>query len=451
MRCLLSTILLLGFSIASSSEPLSIDPLWKSEFFRKTVTGSFGLDARIEPRITVDEEFYLEKSAKAMAGEDRKAAIKALADSPLLDESPAIQFNLANLQFEEGNLEKAVALFKSALTQFPNFRDAHRNLAIALLRDEKFEEAETHLIRSIELGSADGLTMGLLGYCHALKEHPQAALSAYRHASLTQPEERQWRIGEAQSLQALEQTREANAIFQELIDTQPQDLNLWRVQAEALISLNEPIEAIANLELAHRAHDLPATGILSLGHLYLQADLPELALERYEAAIDTEPPVALERILTAVEMLSNQRLFSATQSLIEKIELSNYDLTSGANQKYVGKLTRARALIELESGDAENGAKQLEAWLTKEPTDALALILLARFKEDSGLREEAEMLLEQAAEMPQHEAEALLAHGRLLTSIGDYASAVEKLERAARADPSERVESYLEAVRELAE
>jgi len=44
----------------AAAEPLPIDPLWQSETFRETVTGSFGIDSRIEPRITVDEEFYLE-------------------------------------------------------------------------------------------------------------------------------------------------------------------------------------------------------------------------------------------------------------------------------------------------------------------------------------------------------------------------------------------------------
>jgi tetratricopeptide (TPR) repeat protein len=449
MRTLLSILPLLWTSVGFSNEPLPIDPLWESESFRKTVTGSFGIDARIEPRITIDEEFYLNESANAMAAGDRKAAIQTLTDSPLLEKSPALQFNLATLQSEEGNQEEAITLFEAALAQFPNFRDAHRNLAIALVRKEKFEEAEDHLIRSIELGSADGLTMGLLGYCHARKDNPRAALSAYRLASLTQPNERQWKLGEAQALRALEQPREANSIYQDLIDARPQDFDLWRVQADALIDIDEPTHAIANLELVHRANELPAVAILSLGHLYLQVHLPSLAIERYESALAADDDLSLDRVLVAVEMLTNQRQFAIARRLIEAIEKSDYDLTSESNLDSVGKLARASSLIELETGDAEKGAQELETWLTREPTDALALILLARFKENSGLREEAEMLLEQAAAMPEYEAEALTAHGRLLTNAGDYNAAVGKLEQAASLKPSERISSYLEAVREL--
>ena len=64
----------LGIGSPLFAEPLPIDPLWKSEGFRKTVTGSYGIDSRIEPRITVDEEFYIAESAKAMADNDRAQA-----------------------------------------------------------------------------------------------------------------------------------------------------------------------------------------------------------------------------------------------------------------------------------------------------------------------------------------------------------------------------------------
>lgn len=92
--------LLVGSVTFLSAEPLPIDPLWKSEAFRRTVTASFGIDSRIEPIITVDEEFYLEASAKAMAENNREEAIKVLKESSLLEGSPAMLFNLATLSYE---------------------------------------------------------------------------------------------------------------------------------------------------------------------------------------------------------------------------------------------------------------------------------------------------------------------------------------------------------------
>ena len=89
-------ISLLAASPLTAAEPLPIDPLWQSETFRKSITASYGIDSRIEPRITEDEAFYLDESAKAMAANDRAKAISVLRESSLLEKSPAMLFALAS-------------------------------------------------------------------------------------------------------------------------------------------------------------------------------------------------------------------------------------------------------------------------------------------------------------------------------------------------------------------
>mgnify|MGYP001185901111 CR=1 FL=1 len=446
-------LLLLALNGINAAEPLPIDPLWKSEAFRKTLTASYGIDSRIEPRITEDEAFYLDKSAAAMAAGDRPGAIKVLSESSILDRSPAMRFTLASLQFEEGAIDDSLKHFTTAIEQFPNFRDAHRNLAVALVRKEDFGNAKIHLVRAIELGSQDGLTAGLLGYCHARDEHHQAALDAYRLAMLTQPGERQWRLGEAQALQALGHFREAASIYQSLINEAPAETAVWLVQADTLINLDEPLRAAANLELVHRAGALDPAATLSLGHLYLQSDLPALAFDRYRTAIVATEPVALTRAVDALEMLINAADWNRSKELATLIAESPAYRTGlapeTADKTLLSRLTRGRSLIELETGNGEAGAKLVEDWLAVEPLDGQALILLARFREEKGRREEAEMLLEQAERIPETAAAAHLAHGRLLVNESEYASAIEHLEKAYKLKPHESLAEYLEAVREL--
>lgn len=453
MRAFLLLLTTSFLSVASGAEPLPIDPLWQSETFRKSLTASYGIDSRIEPRITEDEAFYLEQVGSFMAANDRAAAIKALTDSSLLEGSPAMLSTLASLQFEEGKADEAVKHFTAAIEKFPNFRDAHRNLAVVYVQIEDFEKAKTHLVRALELGSQDGLTAGLLGYCHARDEHHQAALDAYRLAMLTQPGERQWRLGEAQALQALGHSREAASIYQSLISDDPAGTAAWLAQADAWIDLNETQKAAANLEIVHRLGALDPSATLSLGHLYLQSSLPELALERYRAAIVAEEPVSLARAVEALAMLTNAMDWPRAKELAMLITDSDpYQTTlaaADADKDLVSRLTRGRALIELESGDAEAGAKLVEEWLARDPLDGQSLILLARFREEKSRIEEAVMLLEQAERLPAHAADAHLAHGRLLVGERDYAAAVEQLEKSYELDPLESVGTYLEAVREL--
>jgi tetratricopeptide (TPR) repeat protein len=437
-----------------AAEPLPIDSLWKSETFRKSITASYGIDSRIEPRITEDEAFYLDESAAAMAADDRETAIKVLAESSILERSAAMLFTLAGRQFEEGITDESLKNFEAAIALFPNFRDAHRNYAVALIQTGKFDVAKPHLIRALELGAQDGTTAGLLGYCHAREDHHRAALDAFRLAMLTQPSERQWIIGEAQALQALGQTRDAANLYQSLIDAEPTESNLWLTQADTWIALDTPLKAIANLELVHRSGTLTSSATISLGHLYLQSDLPDLACDRYRAALIAAEPAQLDDAIDALEMLVNSAEWARAgeiAALIESSEPYRPLLNSETPDKdLLSRLTRARALVELETGDAAAGAKLVEAWLGKDPLDGHSLLLLSRFREESGQREEAEMLLEQAEGLSDVSSAAHLRHGRLLVSEREYAKALEHLEKSYELEPHDSLAEYLEAVRELA-
>jgi len=433
--------------------PLPIDSLWQSEIFRKSITASYGIDSRIEPRITEDEAFYLDESAKAMAAKDRPKAIAVLRDSSLLANSPAMLFTLASLEFEAEQSAESVKHFESALSKFPNFRDAHRNFAIVLVQTDQVDQAKIHLVRALELGAQDGLTAGLLAYCHAREGHHQAALDAYRLALLTQPNERQWQIGEAQALLALKQPRAAADILQALLEKTPGDMPLWLTQADTRIDLEEELRAAANLEIVHRAGAADPAATLSLGHLYVQNDLPALALERYRSAITAPSPVTVSRAIEAMEMFLNLSDWERGKEVASWLDQSasyrpSLDPEKG-DKNLVSRFTRARAMLELETGDAATGAKRIEQWLRREPMDGPALLLLARFREESNQRVEAEMLLEQAARIPESAASAHLAHGRLLVAAGNYEKALEHLEKSQELTPDKGLASYIVAIREL--
>ena len=449
-------ITLLAASPLTAAEPLPIDPLWQSETFRKSITASYGIDSRIEPRITEDEAFYLDESAKAMAANDRAKAISVLRESSLLEKSPAMLFTLASHLFEAGeakDADESVKFFESALAQFPNFRDAHRNLGVVLIQREEFEKAKTHLVRALALGSQDGTTAGLIAYCHARDGHHQAALDAYRLAMLTQPEERQWKLGEAQALLALKRPLEAASILQALIALAPGETATWLIQADAWSDLDESLAAAANLEIVHRAGTLEPNALLSLGHLYLQSDLPELALERYRAALASTNPPSPTRAVECLELFLSRSDWPLAKEYVTTLEtVAGYrealDPAKG-EKDLLSRLTRARAVLELETGDAATGAKRIEEWLRREPLDGECLLLLARFREEAGQKIEAAMLLEQAARIPETAAGALLAHGRLLVAAADYEKALEHLEKSQELSPNESLSDYIVAIREL--
>lgn len=452
----LTLILCLIISPAFSGEPLPIDPLWKSEAFRKAITGSYGIDSRIEPRLTEDESEVLNEWAKLLAEEKRPEAIKYLNDSGIAEKSPAILFSLATLQFEEGEAAKSIEHFEKALELFPNFRDAHRNLAVVLVQEEKWDKAENHLIRAIELGARDGLTLGLLGYCHSRKDRATAALDAYRQAAMVQPDEAQWKSGQAQALQMLGKHSEAVSIFQELIEEDPGTIQTWLAQAESLITLEEPIKAIANLELAHRAGRLGTPQIFSLGHLYLQNELLNEGYGCYLAALKKESGATMRQGADALGMLINRQEWELAGELLEICR--EHPKMGGAVNSPTGQehpsedrslYFRSVALIEAGNENYERGIAGLNTYLQQEPLDGEALLLRARLHRDAGHREEAEMRYEEAALVGEVAADAFREHGELLVDAREYAKAIELLERSLALEPSDAVARYLEAVKEL--
>lgn len=440
------------FTIAATAAaaPMPIDPLWKSEQFRRTFTASYGIDSRIEPQVSVAEQAVLETVAQEMAKEKRTEAILLLQSHAQLKDSAVMLFNLGNLLFEEEKHEAATASFISALKLYPNFRDAHRNLAVVLVQNEKIVDSEPHLRRALELGAQDGITLGLLGYCHENAERPQAALQAYRTAILTMPDELQWRLGEARSLLELNELAAAAAIFEELLDKIPGQTGIWANLADVRLQQGNHLLAIADLEVARRLGSLNPVEILSLGHLYLNESLYQRAMECYQDGLSSDPLPPLARATSAIEYLVRARRWNDAGTLVKKLDsVDNYKIQLTENPKAGTRLDRGKALIEFHHGDRREGARRIALVVDKNPLDAQALLLLAEFHQANQRIEHALMLLEQAAEVEEYKVEALRKHGGILARRGDYSGALPLLRQAHELDPDEALRKYIESLEKL--
>ncbi len=438
---LLCIVALIGPCVA---ETLPIDSsFWKSSQFRRAFTASYGVNARIEPRIWTDEQAVLSSVADAMEDGNRQTAINRLTGSSLTKTSAPLSITLGNLQFEAGESDQAIDAFEIAVDLYPNFRDAHRNLAVALVQEGRFEEAEEPLIRAVELGAQDGLTFGLLGYVHLNHDRYQAALQAYRMAQITMPRETQWKFGEAQCLLALDSIPEAAALYRELLERAPTSRALWLNQADAFIQLGQPVDAIANLEMAHRMDLLTPAEVLTLGHLYLNEDLSEQALKVYLAAIQTSPPAKVVKALDALDNLTRGGRWDEAETFLTAFE-EVYEPQESAPE--FTSYQRSKALLALQRGNTAQGVELVQAILKRNPLDGQALLMMARHHSDEGDREQALMLAEQAAQAQETTFDALLLQGELLIGKADYEKAAEILAQALDLQPSAPLAEYLETV-----
>ena len=434
----------------TGAAPLPIDPIWSTDSFRKAFTASYGVDSRIEPKLTPEEKEQLDLVVKKMASGDRPGAIALMIKSPLLEKSPAMLFNLGSLQFEEGQSTQAMSNLRKALKIQPNFRDAHRNLAIANIQAGDYKVAEPSLRRAIELGSQDGLTMGLLGYCLSQSGRSHDALQAYRMAKLTMPDEVQWQLGEATALMDLNELEEAASIYEYVLKVSPKRVAVWVNLADVHLRQGNRLLAIADLEVARRLNALDASAILSLGHLYLNETLIEKAMICYREALKEKVPLPLQKFADAVDYLIRYQLWNeARQFVMEIKQVASYEAQIKDETKEAHQFERAEAMIEIELGDPEVGASRLESLLKKDPLDGLILIILSEYFIEKKEAEKALMLLERAASIDEFAAQAQRRRGEILALRGDYDGALDALKSAQDIEPHRSLEQYIESIQRM--
>lgn len=444
---------------AEKPEPLPLSTsYWRDPAFLKAFNGSYRIEARIEPNVTSEERGLLVEIQELMGAGNREAAIRKLAESELKDKSPALTFNLANLHFEEGDLEKAAEGYRKAIAEMPAFRRAQRNLAVVLVRMDDLDAALPHLLEAIRLGDADGATYGLLGYCRLQRGEWASALQAYRLAQLSEPDTVDWLAGIAQCLQNLDAREEAAALLDEVVRKRPRESSYAVLRAAILLDLDRRDEAVETLELPYRLGTLSADAKLLLADLHLREGRPESARERMRTAFaveegeDEKPPVPdVSRVASLTASALRLREWEIAGEVLDLASAPGDD----ENPPSVLRLLRARLLIESES-DAEAGAGILRELIAADPTDPRPLLALARQLAAPGdatpdALGEAEILLERAAADADAEAEARLELARLHLRARRYADAVEAAERAFALDPREEIRQYRDSLAALAE
>ena len=442
--------LVLGNVKGQSLEPLAIDNLWKSDAFLRAYTGSYGVDSNIEPLIREDEEWLLKEVARLMKSNNRKGAIIKLVNSSLTPKRAPLQFSLGNLYFEDDQPLLAIKHFTNAVKMFPNFRDAHRNLAMVYTKEDKMDDAEQHLIRAVELGSKEGLTFGLLAHVHSQKERYQAALASYRLAQVTMPKERQWVLGEAYTLHALKQYKEASSVYDALLQKTPTDTTLWINQANTYLQMGQFDKAIANFEMVNRMGKLSSTNVFFLGQLYLQAGFPRTAFEYFSDSIASNEINFSNATIAMVSFVSGSHWKEAEEfnNMCKLFYKDNFESEDEKVQITVVRFERALAFLELETGKNESGAKRVEKIIENNPLDGEALILLSRFHEAEKNYDHAIDLLEQAALISDVRAKALYRHGLILVNqFGDYEEALRLLEQSFQLDAQPSLASYITELR----
>ncbi|MEI6130810.1 MAG: tetratricopeptide repeat protein [Planctomycetota bacterium] len=438
--------LLLG-AFAHSQQSPEIEALWRDPGFQKQFVAGYGINADVEPRVTAAEVSILEKIRPLMA--------EKLAEAELLltglmkpDCSAILDFTLGGMQFQQDRMVEALASYQKAVAKFPSFRRAWRNLGLIHTRNGAFDESIKSFTRMIELGGGDAYAYGLLGFAYSAKQDFQPAEAAYRNALLLQPENTEWRLGLTRCVFKQEKFEDAAALLDALLARYPDKADFWLLQAHTFLGMKRPLRAAENLELLDRLGKSTVDSLNTLGDIYVNEGLMDLALRAYERSIVLDPKQPIARPLRSAEILSARSAVPQARKLTALLREAAGDRLEPSDQR---KLLKVEARLSMAEGNSSKATvAMLEEIVKLDPLDGEALMLLGQHYSRENEPDRAIFYYERAEGIEAFEANAKVRHAQVLVRLNRYAEAVPLLRRAQEQKPREDVARYLEQIDRVA-
>ena len=442
---LLSTLVsstLAGQSTVASS----ITELWNDPSFVKQFVGSYGFLAGYEPSITEEEKEAL-RTLTDLIKASPVAAINELKPQVKNSSSAAFDFILANLYFQEGNLPEAEKYYKNAIIKYPNFRRAYKNLGLVQVQALNFDAAIPTISKALELGEVDGRAYGLLGYGYFTQQKYYPAEAAYRQAILMQPDNKDWKIGLAQTLLETARYGDAIALFDTLLTDNPQNADYWLLQSNAYLGNDQSLQAAKNLEIVRRLNAADFKTMKLLGDIYLNSNSADLALNAYLSAIDIAGSENAESLVRVAELLQGSGNYDQSMQMIAKITSS---MESQLSSELKLDLLTTKAKIARAEGDDEAAVATLQQIIAEDALNGDAIIELAKYYAELGDLARATNRFEQAQKIDAYERPALVAHAQALVREGKYSDALPLLKRAINLKADANLEEFFSKVERAA-
>jgi tetratricopeptide (TPR) repeat protein len=431
--------------VPSSGDQLA---LWNDPEFQRQFTESYIAETEVEPRITVVERDRIQEVLELMSSDRTDKALALLEKHGGKASSAVFDFMIGNIYFQREELDRAALAYGIAVDKYPKFRRAWRNLALIHVRENEFEQAAAAFTRVIELGGGDAITYGLLGFAHSGLEHHLSAETAYRMATLLDPQTMDWKMYLTRSFFEQRRYADAVALCDQLIAEQPERTELWLLQANAYVGLEQPMRAAENYELVDRLGGSTTDSLNMLGDIYVNAELFDLAVTSYVRAMEMDDGGDVARPVRAAKVLTSRGALDETRTLVERIDALH---GAGLDDQERIDLLKLRARLAVAAGEGGEEARVLEAIVELDPLDGEALILLGQHAGRDGDVEQAIFYYERAASLEAFEADAKVRHAQLLVGQSRYDEALPLLRRAQMLKPRDNIQEYLEQVERVAQ
>lgn len=412
--------------------------IWSNPEFRERVVGLYATHATIEPTIDREDSMFLRETLLPLLETDPPAAIEEVETYLQTKDAPALYLVLGNLYLEEDLLFEAESAFESAVSRHDSFRRAWRGLAITRFRQDRHRESIQPWLRVITLGGGDDQSYGLLGYAYLATDQPYPALESFRSARMYAPQAGDLIRGELESLRRLKRPADALALLPELRAVEPENTELWLLEANLHLQLDNIRRAAAALETAHALGEESPGSLRLLGDCFLELGLPQPALRSYTAAVSGPEKLSPSKRITVLRQLADRGHLSTARSFAEQME-GDREWVESLPDSERADFNRVRAQFAFElDGDPGLAHEFARTAVELDPLDRAALMLAGQIEEALGNLPAARLLYERATRTGGNPFNAWLALGQLELEAGNPAAALDawKTARSHLASPA---------------
>ena len=448
------TLLVLCFVtlVSSQGQNSFLDPniseaFWNSPQFQRQFLASYGVRSNVEPRFENPEEQIFYSQLGDTIRDNPQQAIEKITQQLNASSSAILSYTLGSLHFQEGQHQEAIKHYEVALSQFPDYLRAHKNLGIALIREERFGDSITHLVETINLGGADGTVYGLLGNAYLNLEKYASARLAYQNATLLDAENPLWELGIIKCAIATERYQEAVSLLDGVLSKQPDNAALWALQGNVYLQMEEADKAAVNFEILRKSGKATLQHLMLLGDIYMLSESIDLALAVYLEAIEQDGKGDIRRSLNAARILLNQGAWEPASAMFTKIRQAH---ESTLSEQETFQLLKMESQVAIANGKGQEALSVLEQIIEKNPLDAEALLLAGDFYMQAEDFEKALFRFEMVARIPGSESDGWIKQATVLVKKQQYTKAIELLEKAQKSNPRDNIQKFLDSVKRVA-
>jgi tetratricopeptide (TPR) repeat protein len=427
---------LAAFLDADAGDP-DVDPF-------QIINESMNFRKEREPDMTA-AEFALYERMSTMVETNAAFALQLL-ETMLGDaeeDSAAFDLALGNLYYAEQRIDEALERYHSAVEKYPEFLRGWSNIGMIHYQREEWTEAASAFAKAVNLGDRDAQTFGLLAFSMRQSGNTLAAEMAFMQAMTANPEDPNWIGGLLELYFSNGRHAQSESLVREMVRIEPQNASHWMLYASLLVTLERPLEAATQLEIARQLGVADRASLTLLGDLYVNLGLVPEAITAYEAIGEDVEELGQARLIGYTRSLISEGKLGEAKVILEKLPVAS-----------IWNHVRARHFAEAElataKGEWATARQAYEAVLETEPLNAFALLGLGQSLREMGEPDRAVFVFESALQVSESERRACLELANLALADRRFDRAIEYLNRADRLESSSAVRSQIARLQSLA-